>query len=194
MDIGEVLVRLDYPTLLKRIKSLSPLSIEKIAHRLNGSTDTQLYETGQLSTEAFLGRISQTLRIQASLQDLKQVWGNLFPADSLISPQFFDELKGRYQLLALSNTNEMHFEYLCRTHPLVSHFHDYVLSYQVGHLKPEPAIYETALSKAGKSPKEVLFIDDRMENIEGAELLGIQGILFVDEGLLKETLKKWGLL
>ena len=119
MDIGKVLVRLDYPTLLKRIKSLSPLSIEKIAHRLNGSTDTQLYETGQLSTEAFLGRISQTLRIQASLQDLKQVWGNLFPADSLISPQFFAELKGRYQLLALSNTNEMHFEYLAFAEPIL---------------------------------------------------------------------------
>ena len=137
MDIGEVLVRLDYPTLLKRIKSLSPLSIEEITHRLNGSTDTQLYETGQLSTEAFLGRISRTLRIQAPLAQLKQVWGQLFPPGSLISPRFFDQLKRRYQLVALSNTNEMHFEYLCQTHPLVSHFHDYVLSYQVGHLKPE---------------------------------------------------------
>ncbi len=194
IDIGEVLVRLDYPTLLKRIKVLSPLSTQEISHGLKGSSDTRLYETGQLSTRAFLSRISRTLRIHASPQDLKQVWGNLFPSGSLISPQFFDELKGRYQLLALSNTNEMHFEYLFRTHPLVSRFHDHVLSYQVGCLKPEPAIYEAALFKAGKSPEEVLFIDDRMENIEGAEQLGIQGILFVDEERLKESLRKRGLI
>ena len=195
MDIGEVLVRLDYPALLKRIKSLSSLSIEEIAHRLNGSTDTQRYETGQLSTTAFLSTISKTLRIRASREELKQVWGSLFHSGSLISPEFFDELKLRYQLLALSNTNEMHFEYLCRTHPLVNHFHDYVLSYQVGYLKPDPAIYEAALFKVGKSPKEVLlFIDDRIENIEGAEKLGIQGILFVDEEQLKESLRKRALI
>ena len=194
IDIGQVLVGLDYPSLLKHIQSLSPLSLEQISQHLTTNPDIWSYEAGQLSTEAFLGRLSRTLKINTSSQALKEAWGSLFPPGSLISSPLFDELGKKYQLVALSNTNEMHFDYLRRTHPLVNKFDDYVLSYQVGSLKPDPRIFKAALSKVGRSPKEVIFIDDRIENIRAAEKLGIRGILFVEERQLKQRLRNLGLL
>lgn len=52
------------------------------------------------------------------------------------------------------------------------------LSYEVQSVKPEPEIYEHCLAGMGLPPEETLFLDDRIENIRGAERLGIQGVQF----------------
>jgi HAD superfamily hydrolase (TIGR01509 family) len=57
-------------------------------------------------------------------------------------------------------------------------FDDYVLSYEVGVMKPHARIYEVAIEKAAAKAEECLFIDDREENIAAAKGLGIGTILF----------------
>ncbi|HXR79215.1 MAG TPA: HAD family phosphatase [Bryobacteraceae bacterium] len=61
------------------------------------------------------------------------------------------------------------------------------LSYEVKSVKPEPAIYEHCLAGMGLRPEEILFLDDRIENIRGAERLGVRGVQFTsrDEVLPK---------
>jgi putative hydrolase of the HAD superfamily len=54
------------------------------------------------------------------------------------------------------------------------------LSYELGSAKPEPAIYEHCLAGLGTDPHETLFLDDRIENVHAAEMLGIRGIHFTD--------------
>jgi putative hydrolase of the HAD superfamily len=65
---------------------------------------------------------------------------------------------------------------------------DYVtLSYEVRCLKPEAAIYEHCLEGLGTEPHETLFLDDRIANVQGAELLGIPSVQFTsrDEVLIR---------
>ena len=52
------------------------------------------------------------------------------------------------------------------------------LSYEVQSVKPEPVIYEHCLAGMGLRPEEALFLDDRIENIQGAKRLGIEGVQF----------------
>jgi putative hydrolase of the HAD superfamily len=61
------------------------------------------------------------------------------------------------------------------------------LSYEVHAIKPEPAIYEHCLSGLGTAPEKTLFLDDRIANVQGAELLGVRAIQFTsrDEVLLR---------
>lgn len=59
-------------------------------------------------------------------------------------------------------------------------FDQVTLSYELRSAKPEPAIYEHCLEGLGTEPKETLFLDDRIENIHGAEMLGIAGLHFTD--------------
>jgi putative hydrolase of the HAD superfamily len=59
-----------------------------------------------------------------------------------------------------------------------SHFDHVTLSYEVNSVKPEPAIYEHCLEGLGVEAHEALFLDDRIENIHGAERLGIHGVQF----------------
>lgn len=57
-------------------------------------------------------------------------------------------------------------------------FHFVTLSYELRAAKPEPAIYEHCLEGLGLAPANVLFFDDKIANVQGAELLGIRGIQF----------------
>ncbi len=59
-------------------------------------------------------------------------------------------------------------------------------------LKPHPEIYRLLLSRYGLKAEDCIFIDDRLDNIEGAESCGIKGYLFDgDAGKLAEYLKNF---
>ncbi len=60
----------------------------------------------------------------------------------------------------------------------LSSFDQVTLSYEVKSVKPEPAIYEHCLERLGTPPEQSLFLDDRIANVQGAELLGIRAIQF----------------
>ena len=53
-----------------------------------------------------------------------------------------------------------------------------VFSYDVGYMKPNEEIYKILLNKYKINPEEALFFDDREENIEAANKLGIHGVHF----------------
>ena len=57
-------------------------------------------------------------------------------------------------------------------------FDHVTLSYEVRAIKPEPVIYETCLEGLSLPPERTLFFDDKIANIQAAELLGIRGIQF----------------
>ncbi|MDA2923608.1 HAD family phosphatase [Acidobacteria bacterium AH-259-L09] len=199
IDIGKVLVDFNYETALAAIARLNDLSLEEMQTRLKGHADIPRYETGHLTTEEFFQGMSDLLEIDIPLRNFKKIWGSIFVFDGkgsegLLSPELFRQLKQSHQLIALSNTNEIHFDCLIQAYPLIREFDDYVLSYQVGSLKPAPQIFSAALDKVGRSPSEVLLVDDRIENVQAAEKMGIQGILFVGEKELRSDLENLGVL
>jgi putative hydrolase of the HAD superfamily len=69
----------------------------------------------------------------------------------------------------------------------LSNFDQVTLSYEIHALKPEPAVYEHCLEGLDTAPEQTLFLDDRIENVQGAELLGIRAIQFTtrDDVLLR---------
>lgn len=59
-------------------------------------------------------------------------------------------------------------------------FDQITLSFEVHAAKPDPAIYEHCLEGLNTSPERTLFLDDRIENVQAAELLGISATQFLD--------------
>ena len=58
------------------------------------------------------------------------------------------------------------------------HFNGFVISGDAGSRKPDPAIYISLLEKVAVQPCDVIFVDDRLRNIEAADALGITALLF----------------
>lgn len=57
-------------------------------------------------------------------------------------------------------------------------------SYQTGFLKPDKKIFQFVLQKTRLNPKDVLFIDDKKENVAAACACGLQGVVFQKENIL----------
>ena len=66
-----------------------------------------------------------------------------------------------------------------------------VLSAEVGIEKPAPEIYLLALTDIGADPQDCIFIDDRQENVEGAEALGITGVLHTSNAETIAAVERW---
>jgi putative hydrolase of the HAD superfamily len=76
--------------------------------------------------------------------------------------------------------------------PVAAHFEHCLFSCYLRTVKPEPEIYEAVLALLGASPGEVVFLDDRPENVAAAGALGIRGVHFTGPGEVRAALCRQG--
>jgi HAD superfamily hydrolase (TIGR01509 family) len=95
----------------------------------------------------------------------------------------------------LSNTSPAHWEFVTdgRYTLLPGYFAVTALSYQLKALKPERAVYDAAAKLAGTKPRDIFFVDDRPENVEGARAAGFDAVQFTTATQLADDLRKRGI-
>ena len=105
-----------------------------------------------------------------------------------------EELRARgVRTYALSNWSRRTFDIAAPRFPFLARFDGVVISGDVGATKPDERIYRALLDRFGLRPASTVFIDDRPENVEAAELFGIAGVVFRDAGDLRNDLRALGL-
>ena len=82
-----------------------------------------------------------------------------------------------FKTYIFSNTNDLAVEDIREKFPFFANFTGYILSYEVRSMKPDAKIYEALEQMAGKRGSDLLYIDDRLENIEAGAKRGWQTIL-----------------
>lgn len=87
----------------------------------------------------------------------------------------------------LSNIDER-LSKLIRDFGFYEPFTPCLLSCDIGVAKPDPRAYEILIDRLNLPARDILFIDDRFENISAAKEKGIDAILFESEGQLREEL------
>ncbi len=97
-------------------------------------------------------------------------------------------------LFLLSNAPQSLGEELRRTQWVRTYFDDLVISAEVGLGKPNRGIFREALARFGYKPQEVVFVDDRKENVRAAELFGIHAFVWKGAEATRERFKMLGLL
>ena len=63
------------------------------------------------------------------------------------------------------------------------------VSYRLKLLKPDPEIYRQVLKQLNLHPHEVIFVDDKLKNVEAARKIGITSIVFTPENIVSEMHK-----
>jgi 2-haloacid dehalogenase len=99
-----------------------------------------------------------------------------------------------YPVYGLSNWSAETFPYMRDRHEFFDLFDDMVISGEVGHVKPEPEIFQILLDKIGRPAEECLFIDDSLTNIGQAQKLGFATILFQSPQQLESSLRDFQIL
>jgi 2-haloacid dehalogenase len=96
-----------------------------------------------------------------------------------------------YSCYVLSNWSAETYEGMEETYPFLKDFDGKIISGRDFLIKPDPAIYELAISRFDLVPQETLFIDDRLDNIEAAQKLNFQTIHLTDPSLIQELIEPY---
>lgn len=177
-DLGGVLYAIDPPRATRKLLGFMPESARKTpeAWFLEGQALFDALEAGHISPAEFRDQLRNSHGLQASDAAIDTAWNSLLIGVLPGRAEAIADLKGRYRLILLSNTNLIHQIALrdeCA--PLFAHFERLFFSYEMGLRKPAPIIYTTALQEMGMDPAESLFIDDNRDNVRGAEDAGLRG-------------------
>ncbi len=191
-DLGNVLIGLDFDRAYRAAAELGPYSPDEIRARLREARIADAYERGEMSSQEFYQRCNELLGLDLSFEQFAQLWGDMFVKDPLLGDDFVESLGGRYRLVIVSNTNELHMRFIRREYRVLRHFHDFALSYEVGAMKPDRRFYQKALETAKAPPDQCVFIDDKEENVLGAQAMGIPSIQFERQDKLIGALKAAG--
>ncbi len=188
-DLGNVIIPFDFKPAYVRLASHCGCRPEEVPGRIRATGLVTPFEKGEISAERFVRDFSAALNLNITHQDFCDWWSSVFLQEPLVPEALLEDLASRHRLIALSNTNPIHFEMLQGAYPLLRHFHDFVLSYEVGSAKPEAKIYQEAIARAQCSPGECFFTDDMQVNIEAARQQGMDAVQFHSTEQLKQELQ-----
>lgn len=96
-----------------------------------------------------------------------------------------------YRIYLLSNYNGDFFRVHTKDADFINDIDGKVVSYEIHKIKPDAAIYEYLLEKYDLKAEESVFFDDREENTEAAEKLGIKSYTITSKEYLLEVLDKF---
>ncbi|HNW39221.1 MAG TPA: HAD family phosphatase [Candidatus Omnitrophota bacterium] len=195
-DLGRVLVDFDPLRAARRIAEFCPKTPQEIFDLFLGSELTNAFEAGKITPEDFYFKVKQMLDLKLSYNSFEPIWNDIFFLSAKNRSVFglANSLRANYKTVLLSNINILHHEYLKKNFPVFGAFDKIFLSYQLGLIKPEKAIYDLVIRDLGVNPEEIFYTDDRPELVESARALGICACVFGSFNQLISDLKKNGIV
>lgn len=176
-DLGKVLVDFDYRIGARKIAARSTRKLHDLPQFLGSSEILARFESGLLNRRQFFEEMKEFTGFTGELGEFVADFADIFlPIPPMI--EFHAELRQRgFATYIFSNTNDIAIEHVRRNFPFFSNFDDYIFSYEVGAMKPHPKIYEAMEKLCGCRGKEIIYIDDRPENIDAGAARGWDAIL-----------------
>ena len=185
-DFGGVLLDLDYEKTYSQLTEVMGVKMSG-AHIPAQIFKVMLgYEKGEINTETFLWNLQkESTKLTPHPDKLIKAWNAMLLGWNADRFEFLLDLQEKeYRVFLLSNTNELHLEWVYRdlktNHKITNfdtRFFDGTFYSHKMHLrKPEIDIYDRVIAEAELDPKESLFIDDNLDNIAAAKLAGLHAI------------------
>lgn len=175
-DLGKVLVDFDYGISARKFAARGTMSAAAIQRFVDHSPLLYRFETGLLTNEQFFQELQKTIGFRGDFGEFTRIFADIFwPIAPMVT--WHQRLREHgLPTYIFSNTNELAVTHIRRQFPFYSRFDGYIYSYAVGAMKPDAKIYEALEALAGRRGAEILYLDDRLENIEAGRARGWQVI------------------
>ncbi len=172
-DFGDVFINTDKEASLSALKKLGLVSWNDELEQLN-----QQFEKGKITEVQFMIGMKKLIP-NASIDEIRDAWNSVLLDFPLHRLEFLERLGMKYRLFLLSNTDEIHinkFEHkvgITFAREFYQCFEKVYFSFEIGMRKPEPEVFNYIIKKHDLSMKRTLFIDDKKENTDIAQSLGM---------------------
>lgn len=192
-DIGSVLVEFNERGGLAEIVRLTGLAPEWLGSRMAGENLYAL-ERGEITLRDYHAAAFKDAGADPPItyDRFEQFWTGLLLEPTPVA-DLLPALRKQARVWFLSNSNQVHIDYLKENYPFMALAEGVISSHEVGHRKPDKEIFRLALRRANVPAEQALFIDDKPENVAAAGELGIHAHQYVDLAGLVGFLSEYGL-
>lgn len=179
-DLGGVIISTNRD---KCIQAFEELGVKDAIQLFESELFQQKYhefESGFIAAPDFRTflRSADTALSKVTDEELDAAWNSMLGEIPASTFTLLEQLKERYKLYLLSNTNSIHWEWIrnyifanCSA-SMTHYFEQVYLSFRLSECKPSTEVYESVLESAHIKASETLFIDDKKENTDAAQELG----------------------
>jgi len=185
-DLGGVILDLSVPDTLRSFAQVSGIDLDKVKQLFSEGEGFLQYEKGEIGDDEFRDFVRKLYGINTSDEELDRCWNAMLLGIPTQKLDLLLQLKEKYSVYLLSNTNTIHLNYIERNllpgpdhSGLAPYFHRDYYSHRMGKRKPDADIFEQVLDENNLQPADTLFLDDNRANIDAAAALKIQ-TLFVN--------------
>ncbi len=182
-DLGGVILPIDPNNTVKEFEKLGLKNFEKIYTLKKQEHFFDEFEKGKISASVFRNEIKKFYDIKVSDEQIDFAWNALIGELTPERFSFLADLKSKYNLLLLSNTNVIHHACFTKTFNTLfgkNHFENLFsktyYSFEVKMRKPEKEIFDLVIKENLLRPGECVYIDDNMTNAEAAQNAGMNAI------------------
>lgn len=171
-DLGKVLVDFDYGIAARALALQSKVPAEEIRSLIDQSPLLFRYESADLTTTEFFEQVKRQIGFRGNFDAFATAFANIFTEIPAMT-RLHDEIRERrLPTFILSNTNEIAITHVRKNFRFFGDFTDYIFSFEHGALKPQERLYEITEQRSGCAGGEILFFDDKPENVASAAKRG----------------------
>src|SRR5208282_1518768 len=190
-DLGKVLVDFDYSIAARKVAARSTKSLLDLAFLLSASPLIVQYECGLVTRRKFFEQIRDAVGFQGDLEEFGGYFADIFTEIPQMIALHAELRRRGFKTYIFSNTNDLAIEHIERNFPFFQNFDGYIFSYEIGAMKPDAKIYKAMEATSGRRGGEIIYIDDRPENIEAGNTRGWKTILHESPEESRETLERF---
>jgi len=182
-DFGNVLIDLDYPQIIRRFKEVANKNQDNIRKLVINSKILQKFEMGMIGPERFRAGVNQLLDTNLSDDEFDDIWNSMLKSISKERLEKVLKIGEKYNTYILSNSNIIHelaFEEMVMEATGMPSIRDFVkdafFSHEIGLVKPDKASYNHVVEEVENYASRMLFLDDRLDNIDAAQEVGMKAV------------------
>lgn len=192
-DLGNVLLPFSRWKAVSNIAHVAKKNPLLIALHFVLYPNWQDFDRGRFTPTEFYEIMKKGLGLKISEQEFTRAFADMFRENTGVI-NLLPLLKKRFKLLLLSDINPVHATHCFEKYRFFNIFDAKILSYQVKAKKPSPEIFAALTQAAGLNSREILFIDDKISNVWGAQKFGLESVQFRGEDRLAGWFEKMGFL
>jgi putative hydrolase of the HAD superfamily len=176
-DLGKVLVDFDYSIAARKVAARSTKSLQDLASFLSASPLLVRYECGAVNRREFFEQIRDAVGFQGGMDEFGGYFADIFTEIPQMIALHAELRRRGFKTYIFSNTNDLAIEHVERNFPFFKNFDGYIYSCDIGAMKPGAKIYEAMEKLCGRTGADIIYLDDRLENVQAGLARGWRAIL-----------------
>jgi 2-haloacid dehalogenase len=189
LDAGRVLVDIDPDIVLRELSRKSGRVIGLPPPDELDKMFLPLY-VGERSWMEIFETINHALGLSLKDDEWRDLWCSIIIGEVPGMRRALTELKDEFKFVALSNTDELHWNYVLGEYPIFQLLDGGIVSFEEGMMKPDPAIYARVMNRYCDASLPFFYTDDNPRYVEAAQRLGWDAEVFIDAAHFKKHIMR----